>query len=158
MSKKKNKYEIIPAGDTATAVAEPFENETQSDTQPPPQSETERPSKVGRKYEKWLRCNLTEEEKQDAANRLVNRMEDLARKEAELDSIKNQFKGEMARISADIEAAKNLVRDGYEMRDVSIIEERDYETEMMTITRLDTFEVIEERRMRGDELQRPLFD
>lgn len=75
-------------------------------------------------------------------------------KEDELDSVKNQFKGEMARISADIEAAKNLVRDGYEMRDVPVREERDYDTETITITRLDTFDVVEERRMRGDELQR----
>lgn len=44
----------------------------------------------------------------------------------------------------------------YEFRDVQVDEVRDYASEFVTVTRLDTFEIVEERRMRGDELQRPL--
>lgn len=158
MSRKAKKYDLVSVGKNDVVKAEPMPETAESE----PESEKDTageapPNKIGRKYDKWLRCDLTEEEKRHSAARLVNRMEDLSRKEAELDSIKNQFKGEISRIEADIEMAKNLVRDGYEMRDVQVLEERNYDTETLTITRMDTFEIVEERRMRGDELQRPLF-
>lgn len=157
MSKKKPKYELVPVTESAVAVADEPDVSDFTEAENQKDSRNESPTKFDRKYDKWLRCDLSESEKQNAAANLVNRMEDLTRKEAELDSIKNQFKGEIARITADIEASKNLVRDGYVMRDVQVLEERDFKTETMTITRLDTFEIVEERKLRGEELQRPLF-
>lgn len=149
MGKKKNpKYELVPVGDGSEPRIESTEEPEPADNKPP--------SRVGRTYTKWLRCELTDDESRQAAKRLAERMEDKERKEAELDSVKNQFKGEISRIDADITAAKNLVRDGYEMRDVQVEEVRDFDTETVTLTRMDTFETIEERRMRGEELQRPL--
>lgn len=107
-------------------------------------------------YEKHLKCYLTEEEKAKAAANLVQRMEDLTRKNDALTAIKNQFKGEVARIEADISHYQSLVRDGYEFHDVPCRVARNYETENITITRLDTGEIIEDRRMYGSELQRTL--
>jgi uncharacterized protein with von Willebrand factor type A (vWA) domain len=108
----------------------------------------------------WLKKlaekHLTEEEKRDAAAALVKRMEDLSRKEAELESIKNQFKGEKSRIEADIEANKNLVRDGYVFREINCRETKNFETERLEIVRLDTMEMIEDRRLHNHELQMTL--
>lgn len=160
--KKEPKYEPIPASDNPVTVAEPMDDQAKAESEaidpgePPAAEEQESSSRVDRRFTKWLKVALTDEERLDAANRLAERMEDLKRKDAELDSIKNQFKGEMSRIEADITSAQNLVRDKYEFRDVPVEEVRDYASEFVTITRLDTFEIVEERRMSGSELQRPL--
>lgn len=109
-----------------------------------------------RKIRKWLRCELTDDEKRFAAADLVNRMEEKRRKENELDAVKKQFNGEISKLDADVEAKKNLVRDGYEMRNVDCEEERDYDIEILRVTRMDTLKEIENRRLHNDELQRTL--
>lgn len=107
-------------------------------------------------YEKHLKCLLTEEEKQESASVLVQLMEDKKRKESELDSVKNQFKGELSRIEAGIEANANKVRDGFEFRQIPVEERRDYDDKKLTVTRLDTYEIIECRKLRNDEMQRSI--
>ncbi len=100
-----------------------------------------------RQYDKYLKCYLTDEQKADAAALLVQRMEEKTREQEELDSIKNQFKGTLVRLDAEIAVKAGLVRDGYEFRDVACWEEKDYEREALIITRLDTGEVVESRRL-----------
>ncbi len=109
-----------------------------------------------RQYPKYLKCYLTDEQKADAAALLVQRMEEKTREQEELDSIKNQFKGTLARLDAEIAVKAGLVRDGYEFRDVACREEKDYERETFTITRLDTGEMVESRRLNPSEMQRVL--
>jgi hypothetical protein len=119
-------------------------------------TEEEEPHIEFSEYEKRLKCFLSDDEKQKAASSLVQAMEDLKRKEDDLTAIKNQFKGECSRIQADIDHFQGLVRDGYRFDDVLCKVTRNYKTENVTIVRLDTGEIIEDRRLRGDEMQRKL--
>lgn len=130
----------------------------------PPLENTEEPGADGeeeelpyietRHYDKYLQCFLTEEQKKEAAGLLVQRMEEKARAEAELGRINKQFKGQIARLDAEITVKAGLVRDGYEFHDVACREVRDYERETLVITRLDTAEEIENRRLNPSEMQR----
>lgn len=104
----------------------------------------------------WLKCYLTPAEREAAAAALVDAMENMRRKEEEFAAIKAQFKGEISQTESVIQAKKNLVRDGYEFRDVPIEKRIDYEKGTVTVTRLDTLETITSRELTESEKQRKL--
>lgn len=57
----------------------------------------------------------------------------------------------------EIKNAQRLFYDGYEFRAISCQVERNYNTKIFTLTRLDTGEVVETRPLRPSELQRRLL-
>ncbi len=120
------------------------------------EEESEAPRIETRDCSRYLKCILTDEEKHIIASELVQRMEERKRKEDELKSIQSQFKGELSRLDAEIDAKAGLVRDGYQFRDVTVLETKNFDTESFTLTRIDTGEVIEDRRLTPTEMQRNL--
>ena len=121
-----------------------------------PETQEESPSRVSKRYTKCLKVVLTDEEILKASKRWADRTEDLKRKEAELESLKNQYKGEISRIKSDIDVENNLVRDGFEFRDVEEEETIFYDLNLLYVVRLDTMEKIESRKLYKNEMQRSL--
>jgi len=109
-----------------------------------------------REHDRVLRCDLTEEEISKAADTLAQKIDEYARAERELDSVKSQFKSRMQGIEADLMHQKDLVRDKYEMRGVKCEEIKDFDTQTVRVIRKDKMEIIEERTMRDHELQMSL--
>lgn len=107
-------------------------------------------------YDQLLKCILTEDEKKEAAACLVEAMNEKTCKEDELASIKNQFKGEISRLEAEINAKANLVRDGYEFRPVSVRETKDFTLGTLVAIRMDTYEAVKSRKLSETEMQRKL--
>lgn len=109
-----------------------------------------------RKLSQHLKVNLTEAELLEAGEKISSAMTEKERQEANLDRIKQQFKGEISVCDGIISSNKTLICNKFEYRDVECEEFRDYESGVVTVIRLDTGEVVTERKMRDDELQKSI--
>ena len=107
-------------------------------------------------YTKLLACELTNEERIEAAKRLTELMDDLTAKEDELTSIKAQFKDDMTTLESEIKKVKRITQTGRQYRDVEVVEEKNYDTGRVRVVRMDTSETIEDRKLLDSELQMTL--
>ncbi len=101
----------------------------------------------------YLKCALTAKEVAVAANDLAKLLDDIHALEDQLVSIKADFKAKLEKCEADIRVSQRLVRDKYEYRNVECDVEYNYLTLMVKITRKDTAEIVEERKMSLAEKQ-----
>jgi len=108
------------------------------------------------KYSRSLKCELTDDERKDAALLLAQKLDEIGSLESELTSIKKSIQGKVALAEAEAGNAKAMVRDGYEIRSVDVQETMDYEEKSVRVIRLDTGEIIEDRKMSATELQMEL--
>jgi hypothetical protein len=111
-----------------------------------------------RKIEKRLKYHFTKEERDALAGELSQVVQECEEKEA-------AKKGVMAQLNAELEQSKTTMRvvagkhrDGFEYRPIPCEERRDFALKIVTIERLDTGEMIEERKMRPEELQGELYE
>lgn len=100
-----------------------------------------------------LMCDLTEAELAEAAQSLARHLDDYQALEDYLSAIKQQFKANLDRCKADIQKQKRLVRERKELRMTDVAVSTNYTTCRLTVTRTDTGEVIEDRKLRGEERQ-----
>jgi len=107
------------------------------------------------KKEQWaLKCELTDEELLSFGSKMADAQQELAECDAELKSFKEQIGGRKAVAEAAAGQYGAYVRQKYQHRNVECRIELNYETETMTVTRLDTGAVIDSRAMNRDELER----
>jgi hypothetical protein len=85
----------------------------------------------------------------DAARAVADR----TRIEAEFDSVKADYKSKIGEQTAIIGKLSPRIHSGIETRDVECEEVRNWTKGTVTVTRLDTGEVVESRPMREDEKQ-----
>lgn len=110
-----------------------------------------------KKISMHLRCILNDEEKLAAGRALADAGEAITRLEADLDSIKVDFKGKISAQESIIGTEQSKIRSGYEVRDVPCEVTYDEPKKgQRTIRRMDTKETHEVQAMSGDELQRTL--
>lgn len=106
-----------------------------------------------RKDRRHLFCKLTEAELAEASDDLARYLDDAEALEAELATIKSQYKAKLEQCQGNIQARKRLVRDKREMRAIDVETTMDFTNCTLTVVRLDTGEVIENRALTGDEKQ-----
>ena len=102
---------------------------------------------------KILKCELSEEERRQAALQLTVHLDELSSLEKEKKSVTDSYKAKITECESKIILHKCRVRDGYEHRQVNCIKTLDYKINKVTVTRLDTGVIIEDRDMFVDEKQ-----
>jgi len=109
--------------------------------------------------ERILRVDMTPKEIDEAANGMSSGFEQLNTIKRALKQFKAQNKSEMETCVAVMENCARLHRDGYDMRSVPVLKELNYTKGTVKVTRKDTGEVVEKRKMTGKELQQNIdFD
>ena len=105
-----------------------------------------------------LKCEFTSEELLDLADEMTQKMDTREKKQGEFDSIKKQYNGELSTLDEEVRVKQRLIRDKYEFRAIPCQIERDYNTKTFTLIRLDSGEIVEQRKLRASELQRRMFN
>jgi hypothetical protein len=103
-----------------------------------------------------LRCQLTDAEIVEFARSAAQANQKLGSLEEELKAIKTEYKSQMERAQADLNHFSHMVSTGYETRRVGTIIAKDYRTNMITVRREDTGEIVRSRAMNSEERQRGL--
>ena len=115
-------------------------------------------TKKVRKYSTNLKVQLTDNEIIEAASAMAKSMDIVKSLEADLASLKSNFKAKIAEETARLEQYQGKVRNKSDYREVDCEETKDKKTKKITTVRLDTGEVIEDRNMTYNELQGKLFE
>jgi len=101
----------------------------------------------------YLKCLLTEKEKTELSAKIAKAISDRASAEAKLKEVGASIKAQIAQLDAEISEKALQINNGYEYRNVECRMDKDYRLGSVTITRLDTGEVIRERAMTVEERQ-----
>ena len=101
----------------------------------------------------YLKCLLTEKEKTELSAKIAKAISDRASAEAKLKEVGASIKAQIAQLDAEISEKALQINNGYEYRNVECRMDKDYRLGSVTITRLDTGEVIRERPMTAEERQ-----
>jgi len=104
----------------------------------------------------YLKCQLTEKEKTELSAKIAKAISDRASAEAKLKEVSASIKAQIAQLDAEISEKALQINNGYEYRNVECRMDKDYRLGTVTITRLDTGEVIRERPMTAEERQMEL--
>lgn len=111
-------------------------------------SEKSTVSKTEKSTEKrYLKCILTEEEKKQIAVEIAQAICQKNFLEDELESIKGQIEAQVKEAEAKISGNAEKIRAGYEMREVECEIEIDKNKNTVCVTRIDTGEIIIERKL-----------
>ena len=106
------------------------------------------------KDRRFLMAKLTPEEMSDCAQRLAQAEDTKTQVDAELKATSGQMKGRIKQLEADIGQCVRKLKDRAELRSVDCDTVMNWTDCTVTVTRLDTNEVIEgPRNMTGDEKQ-----
>ena len=100
-----------------------------------------------------LSTPLTDHEKMDRGRALARVIEDHHAEETKQEAMKREMKFTLAGFEAERDRLSAIVSRGEELRSVEVEERANYETDTYSRVRLDTGEVLEERRLRDDERQ-----
>lgn len=103
--------------------------------------------------EKHLRCTLTQDEFNRAADELANALSRKTEAENEMQSYRDQHKSRMTGIDADISRLQPVVAQRAEWRKVKCEKILNFTLGTVEILRIDTGEIIEKRQMYEDEKQ-----
>jgi DNA repair exonuclease SbcCD ATPase subunit len=109
--------------------------------------------------DKLLKCQLTQDEILAAGQALADAQSNMERLRDELAAYKAQINTQIAEAEAIANRNGGLIRQKYEVRKVDCEICKDYQNETVTITRMDTKEIVESRPMNREELSElPLED
>lgn len=111
---------------------------------------------VEEKCKRFVKYTFNEDEIKDLGSNLAKAFSDHTEAEARLKSVSTQIKSEITALEGMMGSMAEKIRSGYEHRDVECKREFDYRLGTVTITRIDTGEVVEERPMDSEETQRKL--
>ncbi len=103
---------------------------------------------------KYLKYTFTEDEIKELGKSLAKVFSDHSEAEARLKSVSTQIKAEITALEGAMTLSSEKIRSGYEHRNIDCKKEFDYRLGTVTITRIDTGEVVEERPMDAEEKQR----
>jgi hypothetical protein len=105
------------------------------------------------KEKRSLRCELTQTELLAAGETLADLLDSLRCTTAERENVVKQYKAKESELEAKIETQQLLVRNKSEIRMVDCLNVLDYTDVKCIVTRLDTGEVIVDRKLTEDEKQ-----
>ncbi len=105
---------------------------------------------------KYLKYTFTEDEIKELGRSLAKVFSDHSEAEGRLKSVSTQIKAEITSLEGIMTMVSEKIRSGYEHRNIDCKKEFDYRLGSVTIIRLDTGEVVEERPMDAEETQKKL--
>jgi len=105
---------------------------------------------------KFLRCILSEDERRSIADKLSRAVLEKDHKDQELRSVSTQIRAEIKAQEAIISSCAEVLRAGYEFRDIECEISIDHEKGTYQAIRTDTGEIIEERKLTPAEKQMAL--
>ncbi len=112
---------------------------------------------VTRSLTKPLPVKLTDAEVLKYGRDAARAISDKERIESDFDSVKAEYKGNIAEQQAIVSKLSPRIHSGIETREVECEEEKNWNNSTVTLRRLDTDEVIDCRPMREDEKQMELI-
>ncbi len=110
-------------------------------------------------YEKrWCKYEFIADELKDIAGSLAIKNQEEEEIEGEKKAVTSAFKERTERVKGEIRIAARLYKDGYEMRDIECVVERDFDTGEVRYIRTDTGQVAHTSKMTMVERQRRIED
>ncbi len=106
---------------------------------------------------RFLKVLLTEDERRKLSDEMALAVMQKNEAESELKSAQTQIKSKIAAHDAVLISDAERLRSGFEMRNVACEVEKDFDHMILTITRLDTSEIIEDRKIRPEETQQSMI-
>ena len=100
-----------------------------------------------------LKCELTVEEVRVAAQELARNLDELEALDDKLKEVKADFKAQIEAKESAAKVQRNLVRNKYDYRNTACTMVLNYTTQIVTVTRDDTGEIVKERKMLTEEKQ-----
>jgi len=111
------------------------------------------------KYEnEFIKYIFTEEEKREIAGEMAQKIVNLQQAEDDLKAIKSDYKSQIDSIQAGINSAATKMTSGYEMRSMKCQVVPNYEKKIWEYIRVDTGELVKEKRMTSNDLQMEFED
>lgn len=107
---------------------------------------------------RYLRVDFTPEEIVEMREKIAHNLQELAQKKDALQSINRQMKGDISLQEQETNLLASKSNSGYEMRNIACEIKSDWQNRRIVVTRKDTGEIVEDRAMRGDELQEDVFE
>ncbi|MFH1953144.1 MAG: hypothetical protein ABIL06_16190 [Pseudomonadota bacterium] len=104
-----------------------------------------------------LKCVLTEKEIKECGLSLALANSSVTDLDAQKKKFNDQIKADISGHEATISKMASMIQNGYEYRQVECAIEKDFDSKVIRIIRLDTGEVVRETTMTADELQEKLF-
>jgi hypothetical protein len=104
--------------------------------------------------EQYLRCDLTPEEFSAKADELTRAIDAHVQAEEEKKAAQADLKSRIEKAAAEVCRLNNIVRNRYEMRQVEVNTEYDFDAQQVRVIRTDTGDILEEREMRMGERDR----
>lgn len=112
---------------------------------------------MAKKFTEKLKCFLTNEEKQALGSEMAESVSRRIEHDKSLKSVTASIKSDIAREDSIISSCSEKIRSGYIFRNVECQETKDFEEKKVRTYRMDTGQVIRERDMDPDEMQKDLF-
>ena len=106
----------------------------------------------------WCKYEFTTEEKRDIAETLAIKTKDLEKAEDEKKSVMSAFKEKIDKIALDVKSSARKYTDGYEMRDIECVVERDFVSGEVRYIRTDNGVVARTSKMTMAERQMKIED
>ena len=106
----------------------------------------------------WCKYEFTTEEKRDIAETLAIKTKDLEKAEDEKKSVMSAFKEKIDKIALDVKSSARKYTDGYEMRDIECVVERDFASGEVRYIRTDNGVVARTSKMTMAERQMKVED
>ena len=110
------------------------------------------------KNTRTLKVQLTDDEILEFGDQLAQAIDRGTALEEEKKAVADSYKAKITESLASVQRLTNLVRNKYDYKGVDCEEVLDNNTGFSRTTRLDTGEIIEERKLTHDERQGTLFD
>jgi len=108
-------------------------------------------------FEESLRCELTEAEIRERADRCARAVKERDQVDADRQASNKEAKTEIERLEIEIRSLAQEIREHATYRHVSCVERVDQDLGVMQMIRLDTGEVARERQLTASERQQALF-
>lgn len=111
------------------------------------------------KYEnEFIKYIFTESELKEIASEMAQKIVNLQQTEDDLKAIKSDYKSQIDGIQAGINSAATKMTSGYEMRSIKCQVIPNYEKKIWEYIRVDTGELVKEKRMTSNDLQMEFED
>ena len=106
----------------------------------------------------WCKYEFSAEEKRDNAQTLAIKTQDLEQAEDEKKSVMSTYKERIDKIALEVKSAARMYKDGYEMRDIECVVERDFDSGVVKFVRTDNGEIARTSKMTMAERQLTVDD
>jgi hypothetical protein len=110
-----------------------------------------------KKFTERLKCFFTNEEKQELGSQMAEAVSRRIEHDKALKSVNASIKSDIAKEDAVISGCSEKIRSGYEFRNVECQNIKDFQNEKILTYRMDTGQIIRERKMDPEEMQKDLF-